>query len=133
GYHASKKGPPVMPVPQSGNFCHNSNDWCHDRSRSDVEVSIRNAPRRICPSSCVWVNVYAIRSFTACGAHRGAERIPMSTMVIRIGFRDAMNAMTLRISNPAAKKETRDDVAMSAMIQAASRSSRGGGLVTAAI
>src|SRR2546425_1660724 len=47
GYIASIKGPPVIPVPQIGYLCHNSNDWCHERSRSDVEVSIVNAPRRI--------------------------------------------------------------------------------------
>src|SRR5207244_4075918 len=89
GYMASRNGPPVTPVPHSGNFFHNSNDCCHERSRSDVEVSILKVPRRICPSSCSWVNVYEIRSFTACAAHRGVERIPRSTMVIRIGFRGA--------------------------------------------
>ena len=55
----------------------------------------------------------------------------MSTMVIRIGFRDAMNPMTLRISTPAAKNEARDNVAMSPMLPAARRSSSGSRLVTA--
>src|SRR2546426_11308372 len=64
GYIASIKSPPVTPVPQTGNFFHNANDWCHERSRSDVEVSNRNAPIRICPSVSSWVNVYKTRSFT---------------------------------------------------------------------
>src|SRR5437879_13073354 len=97
GYTESIKGPPEIPVPQIGYLCHNSNDWCHERSRSDVEVSIVNAPRRICPSSSAWVNVYEIRSFTACGAHRGAERIPRRTMVIRDVVRGATTQMTITV------------------------------------
>src|SRR5438132_1405717 len=131
GYIASTKCPPVMPVPQIGNFCHISNDCCHERSRSDVEESILKVPTRICPSSCAWVNVYKTRSFTWCGAHKGAVRVPRSTMAIRIGFRGARNPMTLRVTTPAAKNEARDPVAMSPMAPAARRSRSGSRMVTA--
>src|SRR2546425_6015610 len=77
GYIASTKGPPVMPVPQIGNFRHISNDCCHERSRSDVEVSIRSEEH---------TSELQSLAYLVCRLLLEKKKIPMSEHCIRRQF-----------------------------------------------
>ena len=115
GYMASIKGPPVTPMPQSGDFFQTSTECCQDLSRSDVDVSTRIRPTLICPSSLGCVNVYSTRSTTAFGATIGTANTPINKSDTSTGLRRRRINRKPIVTTPAARNDARDSVAWSAM------------------